>query len=654
MNETRYRLLIQEGFDTELPAEEKYAVLGYIETNEAGARFHESLAKLIACCEDLEIPDQFLPQHPEALAQAILRSLPPTSNSIFALVTDLVGRLWLKKLASRESAKPAVELHPRHPEKAKPRRRIPQMAAEDHTVINKLRSHAKPTDADDENRRAQSTSGMLRDTFVSPLPAEAPVEEQHSLAEIIKRRVAENQKARDENQAKAKVEQVKAPVPVADEQAAPEPPFTESTFQTPNWAFNQPQLADFDLGQPVLPNPVDGAAPDLDWSPFQSAATKNRENDSTRFDWALPDAAPHPVEDSHNPDCAWAPTEPAQAPLEWGPAASQPLNRQTPSPWGPPASSQPQRAKTDASFDWGLDELNPPISQTAAQQAPQEIVQQIVVPETDCGPAPLTISAQPGSIPVDSIMDQLQLIFDPQGEAGDDRFGRSIQERREVEAEKREPQNANEQAFSWAPPETPQTKPVPPAAQKIPVPFEPPAPVIKPVTIDGIARIDRKIAAGSEQQGGKIPSLGPFLLDAATLQSIGNLVSAGADTKKLKVLSKENARELQELLVSLGRNQDLVGSVIVSYDGFTIASTLPAGQEYDAIGTWAMAQYMSTLNAAIKFGHKKVVQLVSRTPLGYVLLADFGGGLLVCISNNSDTDALLPLMRSVKQLTAQA
>jgi hypothetical protein len=52
-------------------------------------------------------------------------------------------------------------------------------------------------------------------------------------------------------------------------------------------------------------------------------------------------------------------------------------------------------------------------------------------------------------------------------------------------------------------------------------------------------------------------------------------------------------------------------------------------------------------------GHNHLHQLVSRTHLGYVVVADFGGGILVTVSNGQETEKMIPLMRSITQLVAQ-
>jgi predicted regulator of Ras-like GTPase activity (Roadblock/LC7/MglB family) len=70
----------------------------------------------------------------------------------------------------------------------------------------------------------------------------------------------------------------------------------------------------------------------------------------------------------------------------------------------------------------------------------------------------------------------------------------------------------------------------------------------------------------------------------------------------------------------------------------------------ESVGVWALGVYMNTQHVTSKMGHDKVHQVVSRTPRGYVVIADFGGGLLVTVTDGSETDLLIPLMRTITLL----
>jgi predicted regulator of Ras-like GTPase activity (Roadblock/LC7/MglB family) len=121
----------------------------------------------------------------------------------------------------------------------------------------------------------------------------------------------------------------------------------------------------------------------------------------------------------------------------------------------------------------------------------------------------------------------------------------------------------------------------------------------------------------------------------------------------MRILTMEAAGELQALLHHIGSQEKVVGSVIVGHDGLLIANTMPADLDAESIGVWALGVYMNTAHVIRKMGQDHVHQIVSRTPKGYLVIADFGGGLLVTVSDGKDTDSLIPLMRSITQLVQQ-
>ena len=115
-------------------------------------------------------------------------------------------------------------------------------------------------------------------------------------------------------------------------------------------------------------------------------------------------------------------------------------------------------------------------------------------------------------------------------------------------------------------------------------------------------------------------------------------------------MTKENSDDLQALLGQIGTQKGVIGSVIVGHDGLLIANTMPGDMDAESVGVWALGVYMNTEHVTKKMGHDRVHQVVSRTPRGYVIIADFGGGLLVTVTEGKDTDSLIPLMRTITQL----
>ena len=181
---------------------------------------------------------------------------------------------------------------------------------------------------------------------------------------------------------------------------------------------------------------------------------------------------------------------------------------------------------------------------------------------------------------------------------------------------------------------------------------EPMAAQLPPPKIEGLGRLDAKPDAGGDTGSGRIASIGKFLLDQKDLEKIGKLTASDLSDTKMKILTLEAASEIQGLLHHIGGTPDVVGSIIIGHDGLLIANTMPQDIEADSIGIWALAVYMNTETAIKKIGHNRVHQVVARTPRGFLVIADFGGGLLVTLSDGRDTDALIPLMRSITQVVS--
>ncbi|MBS1956810.1 MAG: roadblock/LC7 domain-containing protein [Cyanobacteria bacterium SZAS-4] len=176
---------------------------------------------------------------------------------------------------------------------------------------------------------------------------------------------------------------------------------------------------------------------------------------------------------------------------------------------------------------------------------------------------------------------------------------------------------------------------------------------VPPPKIAGVGRLDSRTDTAADAGSGRIASIGKFLLDQKDLEKIGKLTGSDLSETKMRILTMEAAQELQTLLQHIGTQETVIGSVIVGHDGLLIANTMPPDIDAESMGVWALGLYMSTEMVIKKMGQDRVHQIVSRTPKGYVVIADFGGGLLVTVSDGKDTDTLIPLMRSITQLVAQ-
>ncbi|HEY9773631.1 MAG TPA: roadblock/LC7 domain-containing protein [Planktothrix sp.] len=153
-----------------------------------------------------------------------------------------------------------------------------------------------------------------------------------------------------------------------------------------------------------------------------------------------------------------------------------------------------------------------------------------------------------------------------------------------------------------------------------------------------------------EVKGGNITAIGPFLLDKTSERAVQNLITNASS--RTRVLTEAEAGELKECLKPIEALDGVAGCIILGYDGLVIANTLPKHCDLDVFSSWALVTYMNSHSAVDFLGHGKVQQIVSRTIGGIMLLADFGQGLLLAVSDKTTTDAVLPLMRGVRKVTA--
>ena len=222
------------------------------------------------------------------------------------------------------------------------------------------------------------------------------------------------------------------------------------------------------------------------------------------------------------------------------------------------------------------------------------------------------------------------------------------------------------------PPEMPMAPPAPPmpAAPAMPappaglppVPAQAPAmaqapsmaqaiPQTPPPKVEGIGKLDASVDT-NDSGSGRIAAIGKFLLDQKDLEKLGKITEADQGEVKMRILTMEASADLQSLLKEIGAQEKVIGSVIVGHDGLLIANTMPEEVDAESMGVWALGVYMNTEHVTKKMGHDRVHKVVSRTPRGYVVIADFGRGLLVTITDGTETSTLIPLMRKITDLVS--
>lgn len=170
--------------------------------------------------------------------------------------------------------------------------------------------------------------------------------------------------------------------------------------------------------------------------------------------------------------------------------------------------------------------------------------------------------------------------------------------------------------------------------------------------IPGVGRLDSRGDSLPDSGSGRIASIGKFLLDNKDLEKIGKITGSDLSESSLRTLTLEASQELKNLLAQIDCLQGVIGTVIVGHDGLLIANTLPAETDAESLGVWGMGVYMGTTHVVDKLGNDKVRQIVSQTDRGYLVIANFGAGLLITLTNPLLIDNLLPLMRTITQLVA--
>ncbi len=622
--DARYILLIHKQFDLKLTERETYELQGYLAGNESAAKLCENVARLIEECEQIETPEHLKPVDADYLLQEIL-----------AVLTQNQSRSWIKFVKQFVKGK----------EKVEKRQTDPPHKDE----LEVLRSKHKHT-----TERSNKTMETIRARVLAEV---APVAQPDavSLAEAIKRRMLKT----DSESVNPKPMLVELPAPQViekpshHEQALPAvptfnneaPPLSESMDMIFNsssaWPVNSPQevssiQTQMESARDPVRDPKQAQVPELTQDPqlepaqnLETAPNLNPGGDLKPV-WALePTRDLHPVwalEPERDLHPIWA-LEPApDLSAIWEPQPVPDLS----------AVWEPQPVP-DLSAVW---EPQPAPDLSAVREPqPARNLHKVWEPEVTRQPQPLRERAKPESlpiapelirpaslIPVDEIIAHVSYMF-------------------------------SEHTLEVAP-NMVQKKLIPPRNTKLLSPFEDPLgtsgayPQISAVDLQRANAARLATTYDTTEQSGHITSLGKFLLDKTSEEAIGALVTANANLSGTRVLSDQESEALLECLKPIENLQGVAGCIILGYDGMIITSSLPEHADRDALSAWALLTYMNTHELVQAVGHSKLRQVVSRTHSGYLLLADFGQGLLLAVSDNASTEAMLPLMKSVRRVTA--
>jgi predicted regulator of Ras-like GTPase activity (Roadblock/LC7/MglB family) len=101
-------------------------------------------------------------------------------------------------------------------------------------------------------------------------------------------------------------------------------------------------------------------------------------------------------------------------------------------------------------------------------------------------------------------------------------------------------------------------------------------------------------------------------------------------------LSNETTSELFHLFDRLQTHSVFTDIMIIDYDGFVVAHHFKEQRDLVSIAINGQAIFETAKLMASNYGNSVLLQLILKTCAGYLLLADFGGGLLLAMTNSQE------------------
>jgi predicted regulator of Ras-like GTPase activity (Roadblock/LC7/MglB family) len=150
---------------------------------------------------------------------------------------------------------------------------------------------------------------------------------------------------------------------------------------------------------------------------------------------------------------------------------------------------------------------------------------------------------------------------------------------------------------------------------------------------------------------GKIASIGKFLVDTQDLKKLEHLLLLEDGVNcGINVVSLEAGQAFNKLVQNIDRLSGVVGSCIIGRDFFLRANTLP--EEYDAepFGINGLALFLSATQKDKLLGFHDGGQVVVFSELGYLLILEIGGLLLITLSNENEVSKLVKLANKIAKL----
>ncbi len=150
---------------------------------------------------------------------------------------------------------------------------------------------------------------------------------------------------------------------------------------------------------------------------------------------------------------------------------------------------------------------------------------------------------------------------------------------------------------------------------------------------------------------GHIKDLGRFLLTDETRESIGICISKGLEHSHARVITLEAAQQLAVVLEPVRTFRGVIGYMVCGYDGLPVTYSLPQDVDIELLGGCALVTFMNSHSIMKVMGHTRVNQMILNTPGGCMLLADFGKGILVTLTNDRDAAMLAQLTDTIASIS---
>lgn len=648
MNETQTRLLIQRELDGALSADEEMKLRRVLQVSDSAVSFRANLSQVVAAAHELELPEDVRPGDSSLLAVEIIDQLPELKSNFWEPIFDLFSNRRSIKSDPRSSrsvgssvGSSASRATLRH---STGQQTIPPGITGNTTSVNSKVDPAvlNPASSNHKDQSSTSSNPTIQKSPVSNPQVDQYITGTHSSVSSLAKKLNKNQNAvATQDVGKTLADAIREKVHEQQREPIYNSP-TENAIPSQTDIVMPPQS----LPSQSLPSQIPAANITVQGT-LQHGATSVSLSGSTVLTFAQTPAA-------HDPEVQVSPIE--GPPIESSPIKSSSLEVSPVevSEWKSgtfPAVSgfaKPQN-ETGPLTPWSTPESfwnKTPAPENPWMQ-PASVTDNSWVPpatpenEKPAGdpwapplevPAPTIVPVTRNALPIEAIGDRINTLFSEQ-------------------ADRQQPmQNVLPPQNFQPTPEAQLTK------------FAQPSQVSQPeqekhameddvhACLSSIGRLcDIRYATNSP---GTISNLGRFLLTDQTVESIEKCITKGMQQSHARVVTLEAAQQLAAALEPVTSMKGVIGYLVCGYDALPIASSLPPEVDVEMLGGCALVTYMNSHSIIKVMGHSRIRTMICQTPLGCMLLSDFGKGLLVTVTSENDPAMLTRLTDTISELSA--